>query len=307
MTAGVLDQTVSERFALYHGDCVEVMRGLPRASVDYSVFSPPFASLYTHSNSPHDLGNVRTYEEFFDHFAFVVAELRRVMKPGRNVSFHCMVIPTSKERDGYIGMRDFRGDLIRAFQAGGFVHHAEVVIWKDPVTQMQRTKALGLLHKTVRENAAMSRMGLPDYLITMRAPGDAPERVKHDPAQFPVSRWQKVASPVWMDIDPSDTLQYRSAREDEDERHICPLQLEVIRRGVDLWTNPGEVVLSPFAGIGSEGVVSVEMGRRFVGAELKASYYRQAAANLTEAEKTGRPATLFGDGGADGTPGKAVA
>ena len=293
MTAGVLDQTVSERFALYHGDCVEVLRGVPSRSVDYSIFSPPFASLYTYSNSPHDMGNVKDDAEFFHHFGYAVDELARVMKPGRNVSFHCMLMPTSKERDGYIGLRDFRGDLIRAFQARGFIFHAEVVIWKDPVTSMQRTKALGLLHKTVRGNAAMSRMGIPDYLVTMRTPGEAPDRVTHDPAQFPVSRWQKVASPVWMDIDPSDTLQHRSVREHEDERHICPLQLEVIRRGVDLWTNPGEVVLSPFAGIGSEGVVAVEMGRRFVGAELKASYYRQAAANLRAACDGGQR-SLFG-------------
>jgi DNA modification methylase len=291
--SNVMSQTVSDRFAIYNDDCVEMMRRLPARSVDYSIFSPPFASLYTYSNSPRDMGNVKNDDEFFRHFGFAVDELARVMKPGRNVSFHCMLMPTSKERDGYIGLRDFRGDLIRAFQARGFIFHAEVCIWKDPVTSMQRTKALGLLHKTVRENAAMSRMGIPDYLVTMRAPGDAPERVTHDPAQFPVSRWQKVASPVWMDIDPSDTLQYRSAREHDDERHICPLQLEVIRRGVDLWTNPGDVVLSPFAGIGSEGVVALEMGRRFVGAELKESYYRQAAANLRTAEN-GDQGSLFG-------------
>lgn len=291
--SGVVDQTVTDRFALYHGDCVEVLRGLPAGSVDYSIFSPPFASLYTYSNSPRDMGNVKGDDEFFRHFGFAVDELARVMKPGRNVSFHCMLMPTSKERDGYIGLRDFRGDLIRAFQARGFIFHAEVCIWKDPVTAMQRTKALGLLHKTVRENAAMSRMGIPDYLVTMRAPGTAPDRVTHDPAAYPVSRWQKVASPVWVDIDPSDTLQYQSAREHDDERHICPLQLEVIRRGVELWTNPGDVVLSPFAGIGSEGHVALEMGRRFVGAELKASYYQQAVRNLRAAER-GAQGALFG-------------
>lgn len=281
--SSVMGQTVSDRFAIYNDDCVEMMRRLPARSVDYSIFSPPFASLYTYSNSPHDLGNVRTYAEFFDHFTFVVDGLRHAMKPGRNVSIHCMTYPTSKERDGVIGLRDFRGDLIRAFERGGFVFHAEAVIWKDPVTQMQRTKAMGLLHKTVRENAAMSRMGIPDYLVTMRAPGEAPERVTHDPAQFPVSRWQKIASPVWMDIDPSDTLQYRSAREHDDERHICPLQLEVIRRGIELWTNPGDIVLSPFTGIGSEGYTALQMGRKFIGAELKQSYYQQAARNLYNA------------------------
>ena len=278
-----LDQTTGDNFALYHGDCIEVLKGLPASSVHYSIFSPPFASLYTYSNSPRDMGNCRSNEEFFEHFGYLVDELARVMQPGRNVSFHCMLLPASKERDGFIGLKDFRGDLIRAFQAKGFIFHAETVIWKDPVTQMQRTKALGLLHKSVRENASMCRQGIPDYLVTMRTPGDVVERVKHTAEDYPVGHWQKVASPVWMDIDPSDTLQYASAREHDDERHICPLQLEVIRRGVELWTNPGDIVLSPFAGIGSEGYVSLQMGRKFVGAELKASYYQQAARNLERA------------------------
>lgn len=274
-----IDQTVTDQWTLFNGDCVEVLRGLPAHSIDYSIFSPPFASLYTYSNSPRDMGNVRNDAEFFEHFSFLVAELRRVMKPGRNVSFHCMLLPTSKERDGYIGLKDFRGDLIRAFQTGGFIYASEVCIWKDPVTAMQRTKALGLLHKTVRENASMSRQGIPDYLVTMRAPGEIIDRVKHG-EDYPVSKWQKIASPIWTDIDPGDTLQYMSAREHDDERHICPLQLEVIRRGIDLWTNPNDVVLSPFAGIGSELYVAVEMGRRAVGVELKASYYQQAVRNL---------------------------
>ncbi len=281
----VLNQSSGDNYTVFHGDCVDVLKGIQDASIDYSIFSPPFASLYTYSNSPRDMGNVRNDAEFFEHFAFLVAELRRVMKPGHNVSFHCMLMPTSKERDGYIGLKDFRGDLIRAFQAHGFIYASEVCIWKDPVTSMQRTKALGLLHKTVRTNACMSRQGIPDYLVTMRAPGEMVDKVTHDPEQYPVDKWQKVASPVWMDIDPSDTLQYRSAREHDDERHICPLQLEVIRRGIDLWTNPGDVVLSPFTGIGSEGFVAVEMGRKFVGAELKQSYFEQAARNLAAAEQ----------------------
>ena len=287
---GCIDSTIGENFALYNGDCVEVLRGIPAQSVHYSIFSPPFASLYTYSNSPRDMGNCRTNEEFFEHFAFLVTELKRVMRPGRNVSFHCMLFPASKERDGFIGLKDFRGDLIRAFQAQGFIFHAETVIWKDPVTQMQRTKALGLLHKSIRENAAMSRMSIPDYLITVRCPGEQQDRVTHG-AEFPVDLWQKVASPVWMDINPSDTLQYRSAREHDDERHICPLQLQVIERGVLLWTNPGDIVLSPFMGIGSEGYVSLEMGRKFVGVELKESYYRQAVANLAAA--TAKTQDLF--------------
>jgi DNA modification methylase len=279
-----IDQFHGKNFSIFNGDCVEVLRGLPDASIDYSIFSPPFASLYTYSNSPRDMGNVRNDDEFFEHFDFLVRELLRVVKPGHNVSFHCMLLPTSKERDGYIGLKDFRGDLIRAFQKHGFIYASEVCIWKDPVTAMQRTKALGLLHKTVRTNATMCRQGIPDYLVTMRRPGEVEYRVTHDPEQFPVEKWQKIASPIWMDIDPSDTLQYRSAREHDDERHICPLQLEVIRRGIDLWTNPGDIVLSPFAGIGSEGFVSIEMGRRFIGIELKDSYYRQAVTNLRGAE-----------------------
>lgn len=280
-----LDQVFGDGYTLIHGDCCEAMEGLPDASVDYSIFSPPFVSLYTYSNSPRDLGNCRTYEEFFEHFAYVIAQLRRVMKPGHNVSLHCMLLPTSKAHDGYIGLRDFRGDLIRAFQAHGFIFASEVCIWKDPVTAMQRTKALGLLHKTVRENACMSRQGIPDYLVTMRCPGEMVDRVKHAAEDYPVQHWQKIASPIWMDINQSDTLQYQSVREHDDERHICPLQLEVIRRGIDLWTNRGDIVLSPFAGIGSEGYVSLQMGRRFVGVELKESYFRMAAQNLANALK----------------------
>lgn len=280
----VVNQAIGAGYAAYHGDCVEVVAGLPDHSVDYSIFSPPFASLYTYSNSPRDMGNCRSDEEFFEHFGHLIREMKRVMKPGRNVSFHCMLMPTSKARDGYIGLRDFRGDLIRAFQAEGFIYASEVCIWKDPVTAMQRTKALGLLHKTIRSNAAMSRQGIPDYLVTMRAPGesDPDDRVKHGD-DLPVELWQQYASPVWMDINPSDTLQFRSAREHDDERHICPLQLEVIRRGIHLWTNPGDIVLSPFMGIGSEGYVALQMGRRFVGAELKDSYFGQSARNLEAA------------------------
>ena len=274
-----LDQVVTDQYSIYNGDCVEVLKGLPDACIGYSIFSPPFASLYTYSNSPRDMGNVRTDEEFFEHFGYLIRELRRVMMPGRNVSFHCMLMPASKTRDGFIGLKDFRGDLIRAFQAEGFIFHSEVVIWKDPVTAMQRTKALGLLHKSVRENSAMCRQGIPDYLVTMRAPGES-ERVTHDREEYPVELWQKVASPVWMDINPSDTLQYRSAREHDDERHIAPLQLEVIRRGIMLWTNPDDIVLTPFLGIGSEAYVAVELGRRAIGVELKRSYFEQATRNL---------------------------
>ena len=279
-----LDQVVTERYAAYHGDCCEVLKGLPNHSIGYSIFSPPFASLYTYSNSPRDMGNVRNDGEFFEHLDFLIAELARVMKPGRNVSFHCMDLPASKERDGYIGLKDFPGDLLRAFQAHGFIFHSKATIWKDPVTAMTRTKALGLLHKSIRERSEMARMGIPDYLITVRAPGDSnAEHVTHTADEFPVSLWQRYASPIWMDIDQSDTLQHMSAREHDDERHICPLQLGVIERGVMLWSNPDDIVLSPFMGIGSEGFKAIEMGRRFVGVELKASYFQQAVKNLATA------------------------
>ncbi len=281
----VINQSLGEDFAMYHGDCIEVVRGLPESSIHYSVFSPPFASLYTYSNSERDVGNCRTHPEFFEHFRFLIQDLLRVTMPGRLLSFHCMDLPTSKTRDGVIGLTDFRGDLIREFMSAGWILHSQVCIWKDPVTAMQRTKALGLLHKQIKKDSCMSRQGIPDYLVTVRKPGDNPERVTHTDDDFPVTLWQRYASPVWMDIDPSDTLQYRSAREHDDERHICPLQLEVIRRAMHLWTNPGDRVLSPFAGIGSEGVVALETGRRFVGVELKRSYFEQATRNLQTARK----------------------
>lgn len=263
---------------LFNGDCVEVIAGLPDRSIDYAIFSPPFSSLYTYSNSPRDMGNSRTDAEFFEHFDHLVKELARVIKAGHNVSFHCMQLPTSKERDGYIGLKDFRGALIKAFESHGFIYASEVTIWKDPVTAMQRTKALGLLHKTIRSNATMSRQGIADYLVTMRTPGEVEEKVAHD--DLPVDEWQKLASPVWMDINPNDTLQFRSAREHDDERHICPLQLDVIRRGIRLWTKAGDVVLTPFLGIGSEAFCAVEMGRKAIGIELKKSYFDQAVKNI---------------------------
>ena len=282
----VLNQEISERWAAYHGDCVEVVSGLPADSIHYSIFSPPFASLYTYSASDRDMGNCRDAEAFYNHFLFLVRELHRVLMPGRLVSFHCMNLPLSKERDGFIGIRDFRGDLIRMFQDAGFIFHSEVCIWKDPVTAMQRTKALGLLHKTIRKDSSMSRQGIPDFLVTMRKPGVNPEPIAHSAEGFPVSVWQRYASPVWMDINPSDTLQKESAREQQDERHVCPLQLQVIQRGLELWSNPGDTVLSPFMGIGSEGFQSIKMGRRFIGVELKPSYFSQSCRNLRAAENS---------------------
>lgn len=263
-----------------HGDCVVEVGKMPDESIDYSIFSPPFASLYVYSASPNDMGNVKDDEEFFAHFQYLVKELYRVLKPGRNVSFHCMNLPLTKERDGVIGLRDFRGLLIKAFESEGFIFHSEVCIWKDPVTAMQRTKAIGLLYKQLKKDSCISRQGIPDYLVTMRKPGVNANPVTKIPEHFTVDKWQEYASPVWMDINPSYTLQRESAREDDDERHICPLQLDVINRAVTLWSNPGDLVLSPFAGIGSEGYESLKLGRRFVGVELKESYYKQACANL---------------------------
>lgn len=279
----VLDQFVSDRYALYNGDSCEITKGIPDNSIHYTIFSPPFASLYTYSNSDRDMGNCKSDKEFADHFKYLIDELYRITMPGRLLSFHCMQLPLTKERDGVIGLRDFRGNLISMFQNAGFIYHSEVTIWKNPVTAMQRTKALGLLHKQLKKDSCMSRQGIADYLVTMRKPGDNPERVSHTDESFPVYVWQHYASPVWMDIKESDTLQRKSAREEKDERHICPLQLEVIRRGIELWTNPGDIVFDPFTGIGSTQYVALRSGRRALGCELKPSYYQQAVNNCKAA------------------------
>jgi superfamily II DNA or RNA helicase len=282
-----------ENFTLKLGDCIELIKGINSDSIHYSIYSPPFASLYTYSNSERDMGNCKNHSEFYDHFRFLAKEMHRVLIPGRLMSFHCMNLPTSKERDGYIGINDFRGELIRIFQAVGFIFHSEVCIWKNPVTAMQRTKALGLLHKQIKKDSCMSRQGIPDYLVTMRKHGDNPERVSHTGESFPVSLWQQYASPVWMDINPSDTLQKESARENNDERHICPLQLNVIERGIELWTNPKDIILSPFAGIGSEGYQALKMGRKYIGFELKESYFNCAVNNLKKIESKLKEDLLF--------------
>jgi DNA modification methylase len=297
----VINQKHSESWSAYHGDSTEVLKGIPEDSVGLSIFSPPFASLYTYSNSERDLGNCRKDEEFHEHFNFIVRELFRVTMPGRHVCFHCMNIPAMKERDGYIGLKDFRGDLIRVFQAAGFIFHGEVVIWKDPLIEATRTKALGLMHKQLCKDSSRLRPGIPDYLVTMRKPGENPELISHpngqdhwageDPPKHGVlshERWRRYASPVWMDIDQGNTLNGTAAREEQDERHVCPLQLDVIERAMWLWSNPGDTVLSPFMGIGSEGYISVKMGRKFVGCELKKSYWDQACRNLANAENSAK-------------------
>ena len=296
----VLGQNIAPSWALYHGDSCQVIKGIPDNSLHYSIFSPPFASLYTYSASALDMGNCRDVGQFSDHFRFLASELHRVIMPGRLVSMHCMNLPSSKAHDGFIGIKDFRGDLIRLMQDAGFVYHSEVVIWKDPVIAMQRTKAIGLLHKQIVKDSAMSRQGIPDYVCTFRKLGVNPEPVAGkfnefvgedapvntgDVTRTSIDIWQRYASPVWMDINPSDTLQYRSARENNDERHICPLQLTVIRRCLQLWTNPGDVVLDPFNGIGSTGFCCLEMDRRYIGFELKKSYYDAAVNNLKSASE----------------------
>ena len=276
----VLDQVTKNKYAVYNGDSCEVVKAIPDNSIHYTIFSPPFASLYTYSNSDRDMGNSKGDDEFYNHFIYLAKELYRITMPGRLLSFHCMDLPLMKERDGVIGLKDFPSIIRQIFDDCGFIYHSKVTIWKNPVTEMQRTKALGLLHKQIRKDSAMNRQGIPDYIVTMRKPGDNPERISHTHETFPVDVWQNYASPVWMDIRQSDTLQKKSAREDKDERHICPLQLEVIQRCVELWTNPGDIVLDPFAGIGSVPYVAVTMGRRGIGIELKDSYYKQAKNNL---------------------------
>ena len=281
----VLEQVIENKYAIYNGDSCEIVRAIPDNSIHYTIFSPPFASLYTYSNSDRDMGNSKGDDEFYNHFIFLAKELYRVTMPGILLSFHCMDLPLMKERDGVIGLKDFPAIIRKIFEDCGFIYHSKVTIWKNPVTEMQRTKALGLLHKQIRKDSTMNRQGIPDYIVTMRKPGENPERVSHTHETFPVDVWQNYASPVWMDIRQSDTLQKKSAREDKDERHICPLQLEVIQRCIELWTNPNDIVLDPFAGIGSVPYTAVKMGRRGIGVELKESYYNQAVNNLEIAVK----------------------
>lgn len=305
---GVVDQAFGQTWAFYQGDCCEIIGGVPDASVGLSVFSPPFAELYAYSDSERDMGNSRSYAEFFKHFGFLVRELRRVVKPGRIVAVHCIDIPAMKERDGYIGLKDFPGDIIRAFQAEGFVYHSRHCIWKDPLIEATRTKALGLAHKQVMKDSSMSRSGLPDYLLALRAPGENAEPIRHpygftrfvgerEPGEQGVKYshnvWRRYASPIWMDVDQQNTLNKMPARDDRDEKHICPLQLDVIERAVELWSNPGDTVFSPFGGIGSEGYVAVKRGRKAILCELKASYWRVGVENMREAERCPDDAPLF--------------
>jgi DNA methylase len=301
----VINQVHGEVYSLYQGDSAEVLRGLPDNSIGMTLFSPPFMGLYVYSDSIRDLGNSKTDAEFWAHFGFIADELFRIMKPGRILAFHCMVMPAMKERDGYIGLKDFRGEMIRFFEKRGFIHHSEHVIWKDPLIEATRTKALGLMHKQLMKDSAMCRAGLPDYLIAMRKPGENSDPICHPdgldhwagtnpPKNGNLSheRWRRYADPIWDDINQSRTLNARDGRSEDDSRHIAPLQLDVIDRAVWLWSNKGDTVCSPFAGIGSEGYVALLKERRFVGIELKAEYFNQAAVNLDAAVEQRTQGTL---------------
>ena len=286
-------------FRAIHGDCVEEVAKLPTDSIDFSIFSPPFAELYVYSDDIRDMGNCQDYEEFFVHFQFLVKELARVVKNGRLVAVHCMDLPAMKGKDGYIGLKDFSGMLIQSFQKEGFIYHDRITIWKSPVVEMTRTKSIGLLHKTIKKDSSMSRTGIPDYILVFRNAGDNLVPITHQDTDekqenyLPVNLWQKYAEPVWYDINYSDTLQYTSARDEKDEKHICPLQLETIRRCLHLWSNEGETVLSPFGGIGSEGHESLRLKRNFIGIELKPSYYNQMQKNLQRMIDDLNQTTLF--------------
>ena len=286
-------------FKAIHGDCVEEVAKLPTDSIDFSIFSPPFAELYVYSDDIRDMGNCQDYEEFFVHFQFIVKELARVVKSGRLVAIHCMDLPAMKGKDGYIGLKDFSGMLIQSFQKEGFIYHDRITIWKSPVVEMTRTKSIGLLHKTIKKDSSMSRTGIPDYILVFRNAGDNLVPITHQDTDekqenyLPVSLWQKYAEPVWYDINYSDTLQYTSARDEKDEKHICPLQLETIRRCLHLWSNEGETVLSPFGGIGSVGHESLRIKRNFIGIELKPSYYNQMQRNLQRMIDELNQTTLF--------------
>ena len=303
----VLDQHISDRFAAYHGDSCEVLRGLPDDSIHFSIYSPPFADLFTYSASERDLGNSHGDREFLFHFRYIVKELYRVLMPGRLMAVHCTDLGFMKYRDGYVGVKDFSGQLVRIFERVGFImHQPRITIWKDPVVEQQRTHLNRLLHKQVVADKAKVGIGTPDYLLLMRKPGENTEKIAHcfdryigsdqEPQarytdnddtynRYSIEVWQRYASPVWYDIDQGNTLNKRGSKEIEDEAHICPLQLDVIRRALHIWTNPGDVVLSPFGGIGSEGVVSLEEGRRAILIELKQSYYRQMLRNLQNADE----------------------
>lgn len=302
MAIRCLNDAHGENWTAYHGDCVDVLRQLPDASIDFSVYSPPFGNLFIYSNSAADMGNCANDGEFAEHYAYEVAEKFRVTKPGRLTAVHCSDLPMRAWIDGEVGIKDFSGDIVRIHQAAGWVLHSKITIWKCPVVEMTRTKAIGLVYGQLVKDSAKSRTGMPDYLLVFRKPGVNAEPIQHDMGadtarrlgrearrvpgahQIPLEMWQEWASPVWMTINQTRTLNTSAAIEMGDERHLCPLQLDVIERALHLWSNPGDVVLSPFMGIGSEGYMAMKARRRFIGTELKETYWKQACRNLELAE-----------------------
>ncbi len=281
-----LNDAHGRNWSAINGDCVEVARQMPDASIDFSVYSPPFAAIFVYSDNESDMGNCSSDDEFRTHYQFLVNEMFRLHKPGTLSAVHCSDLPATKWKDGEIGLKDFMGDIVRAHQEAGFVLHSRVTIWRDPVVEMTRTKALGLLYKQVTKDSSRSRVGMPDYLCVFRKPGERAEPISHDRNMFPVEAWQKLASPVWMDINQTRTLNASSEtgvalpKSGDEEKHLCPLQLDLIENALFLWSNPGDVVFSPFMGIGSEGAMSLKHKRKFIGTELKANYWSQACRHL---------------------------
>lgn len=293
--ADVIECSASEHgdgFAAYHGDCVSIAQQMPDECIDFSVYSPPFGSLFVYSDSVADMGNSSSDGEFAEHYGFLVREKFRLTKPGRLTAVHCSDLPMTKWRDGHVGIKDFSGEIIRIHQEFGWVLHSRRTIWKCPVVEMTRTKHVGLLYKQLRSDSAKSRGGMPDYLLTFVKPGENASPIKHTPENFPLDQWQEWASPVWMTVDQTNVLNVKMARDQRDEKHLCPLQLDVIDRALVMWSNPGDVVLSPFMGIGSEGYCALKAGRKFIGCELKESYFRQAVVNLRGATAQ---TDMFGD------------
>jgi len=278
-----LNQSSGTDWTAYHGDCVSVLRQFPDECIDFSVYSPPFGQLFVYSDSEADMGNSASDGEFAEHYSFLVREKFRLTKPGRLTAVHCSDLPLTKWRDGAVGVKDFSGEIIRIHQEAGWIMHSRRTIWKCPVVEMTRTKHVGLLYKQLKKDSSKSRGGMPDYLITFIKPGENASPIVHSEAEFPVEQWQQWASPVWMDISQTNVLNVKVARSEKDEKHLCPLQLDLIDRAIILWSNRGDVVLSPFMGIGSEGYCSLRLGRKFVGVELKEAYFRQACQNLNGA------------------------
>lgn len=281
-----LNSDRGDKWQALHGDCVDVLSQMPPDFIGLSVYSPPFGSLFVYSESAADMGN-STDEEFARHYGYLVREKFRVTMPGRLTAVHCSDLPMTKWKDGAVGIKDFSGQIIKMHEDAGWILHGRRTIWKCPVVEMTRTKHVGLLYKQLQKDSSKSRGGMPDYLLTFIKPGDNPSPIAHTPADFPLDQWQEWASPVWMSVDQSNVLNVKAARTAGDERHLCPLQLDVIERAVVMWSNPGDVVMSPFMGIGSEGVVSLKLGRKFVGVELKESYWRQACRYLDAEDRQG--------------------